>query len=105
MAFVLVQHLDPRHSSALVEILAHRATMPIEQVEDGTTVKPNHIYVIPPNATMSMENRVLRLRPRTTGELHTPIDTFFDSLARDRGSNAIGVVLSGSASDGTLGLK
>ncbi len=103
MAFVLVQHLDPKHDSYLTELLAKSTDMPVLQVRNGTRVEPNHVYVIPPNASMTIAGGVLHLEAR---KLHPmPIDLFFSSLAEDLGSNAIGSILSGTASDGTLGLK
>ncbi len=106
MAFVLVQHLDPTHESMLTEILAKATTKPVVGVKDGMRVEPDRVYVIPPNTIMAMSGGVLRLTSRTaTRGPYMPIDSFFRSLALDRKNQAIGVILSGSASDGTLGLK
>jgi two-component system, chemotaxis family, CheB/CheR fusion protein len=105
MAYVLVQHLDPSHESALTELLAKATEMPVSQVTDGMPVEPDHVYVIPPNVDMILSKGALRLTPRTeTRGLHMPIDRFLRSLAEDQRSKAIGVILSGTASDGTLGL-
>ena len=105
MAYVLVQHLDPSHESALTELLAKATEMPVRQVIDGTPVEPNHVYVIPPNVDLIISQGILRLTARTeTSGYHMPIDRFLRSLAEDQRSNAIGVILSGTASDGTLGL-
>jgi two-component system CheB/CheR fusion protein len=106
MAFVLVQHLDPSHSSDLREILARITKIPVQQVTDGVAVRPDNIYVIPPNTSMAVKNGVLRLAPRvlTRGQ-HMPIDHFLRSLADDRGNRAISVILSGTASDGTEGSR
>ena len=105
MAYVLVQHLDPSHESALTELLARATEMPVRQVTDAMPVEPNRVYVIPPNVDMVISQGILRLTPRTeTRGHHMPIDRFLRSLAEDKGSNAIGVILSGTASDGTLGL-
>ncbi len=105
MAYVLVQHLDPTHESALTELLARATEMPVRQVTDAMPVDPNRVYVIPPNVDMVISQGILRLTPRTeTRGHHMPIDRFLRSLAEDKGSNAIGVILSGTASDGTLGL-
>ena len=104
MAFVFVQHLDPHHTSHLPEILAKATSMPVRNVEDGMAVHPNEVYVIPPNTTMILDDGVLRLAPRAPG-LHLPVDVFFESLARVQGSRAIGVILSGNASDGSQGVK
>ncbi len=104
MAFVLVQHLDPQHESLLAEILSLRSKMPVVTVQDGIAVEPDHVYVIPPNTSMVLQDGHLRLALREAG-LHLPIDIFFRSLAKIQGSRAIGVVLSGNASDGSLGLR
>src|SRR5882724_9424289 len=105
MAYVLVQHLDPSHESALTELLAKATEMPVRQVTDATPVEPNHVYVIPPNVDMTISQGILRLTARTETRGHPmPIDRFLRSLAEDQRSNAIGIILSGTASDGTLGL-
>ena len=104
MAFVFVQHLDPQHESMLAEILASGTRLPVETVHDGIEVRPNHVYVMPPNASMELRDGHLQLGAREPG-LHLPIDIFFRSLARVQGSRAIGVVLSGNASDGSLGVR
>jgi two-component system CheB/CheR fusion protein len=104
IAFVLVQHLDPQHQSMLTELLAPATKLPIETVQDGMEVKPDHVYVIPPNTSIELRDGTLQLAAREPG-LHLPIDIFFRSLARVQGSRAIGVVLSGNASDGSLGVR
>jgi len=106
LALVLVQHLDPGHESLLAKLLSKATAMPVAEVEEGMEVEKNHVYVIPPNKTMGIRNGTLHLMAR--GEptaKHLPIDHFLTSLAEDRGNRAIGVILSGTASDGTLGLK
>ena len=107
MAFVLIQHLDPTHASFLTEALTKATKMPVAQAEDGQKVAPNHVYVIPPNADIGILHGLLTLLPRDdeARRPHLPIDFFFRALAADRGNHAIGVVLSGTASDGTEGLK
>jgi len=106
MAFVLVQHLDPKHESKLDSILAKATAMPVRDATNGTAVETDRLYIIPPNATMAIADGVLHLEPRGEGGLHhLPVDAFFKSLAEDRHSGAIGVVLSGTGSDGTLGLE
>jgi two-component system CheB/CheR fusion protein len=106
MAFVLVQHLDPRHESKLGDILAKSTKMPVLEAGQGQEVLPNHVYVIPRNTTMTLVAGKLVLVPREeTRNPHLPIDMFFKSLATDRHSGAIGVILSGTGSDGTLGLE
>lgn len=105
MAFVLVQHLAPEHQSMLAELLTRETPLVVSEITDGVKVEANHVYVIPPNANLGIINKVLHLMPRGNNKQHLPIDYFFRSLALDQGSDAIGVILSGSASDGTLGLK
>ncbi|HWD98050.1 MAG TPA: chemotaxis protein CheB, partial [Bryobacteraceae bacterium] len=105
LAFVFIQHLDPRHESLLTELLQQRTGMKVQTAANEMKPEPNCVYVIPPNVSMEIENRTLRLSSRPAGAQQMPIDCFFRSLAADLGTQAIGVVLSGSASDGTLGLK
>ncbi len=106
MGVVFVQHLAPRHESMLAELLSRNTKIPVHEVKDGMKVAPDHVYVIPPNNNMVISDGVLHLMPRREGELqHMPIDCFLTSLAKDRKGKAIGVILSGTASDGTLGLK
>ncbi|MEO6569043.1 MAG: chemotaxis protein CheB, partial [Opitutaceae bacterium] len=107
MGFVLVQHLDPVHASALTAILARATAMPVYEVTNDLRVEPNHVYVIPPNMGLEISKGLLKLQPRNhqaRGAQHS-IDSFFESLASDRAERAIGVVLSGTATDGTLGLE
>ena len=105
MAYVLVLHLDPARESKVSEILARTTAIPVLQAQDGMRVEPDHIYVIPPNCDMTIDRRVLHLRDREPHRsANTTIDTFLRSLAVAHGSDAIGVILSGTASDGTLGL-
>src|SRR5215813_6245392 len=105
MAYVFVPHLDPSRESAFTQILARSTSVPVCQITDGMPVEQNRVYVIPPNCDLSIADGKLhikdRLEPRS---LNTTIDIFFRSLAQDQGSNAIGVILSGTASDGTQGL-
>jgi two-component system, chemotaxis family, CheB/CheR fusion protein len=106
LSFVLVQHLDPAHESLLTGLLSHVTPMPVQQIRDGLTVQPNQVYVTPPQADVVITHRVLHLISRTeTRGLHMPIDIFFRSLAIDQGPHAIGIILSGGGSDGTLGLQ
>lgn len=105
MAFVLIQHLDPHHKSMLAELFSRQTTMSVAEVTDGMSVEPNHAYVIPPNASMTISNRTLRLGPRIDSRgAHMETDRFMRSLAEDQGNRAIGVILSGTGSDGTLGM-
>jgi two-component system, chemotaxis family, CheB/CheR fusion protein len=106
MAFVFVQHLDPQHENALVSLLARVTTMPVREVTDGLSVEANVVHVIPRNKLMNIAGGTLRLKARKTGR--TPphsIDLFLESLALDQRERAIGVILSGAATDGTLGLE
>jgi two-component system, chemotaxis family, CheB/CheR fusion protein len=106
MAFVLVQHLDPAHASLLTEILTKKIPLTVIQAEDGMILEPEHLYVIPPDATLTLANGALCLRGRETSEeRHRPIDLLFNSLAEECGHNAIGVVLSGTGSDGARGVQ
>jgi two-component system CheB/CheR fusion protein len=106
MAFVLVTHLDPKHESIVPELLAQVTPLPVSEVEDGMPVAPNHVYVMPRNSILAIEGGALRLQPREKGRgQHRPIDAFLRTLAEDRNTRAIGVILSGTATDGTLGLE
>jgi two-component system CheB/CheR fusion protein len=106
LGLVLVQHLDPLHESALTTLLARATAMVVSEATDGVRVEPGHVYVIPPNKKMGIEQGALRLLPREkTGDIHAPVDYFFRSLARDQGGQAIGIVLSGTGTDGTQGLE
>ncbi|BAY60076.1 signal transduction histidine hinase [Calothrix brevissima NIES-22] len=106
MAFVLIQHLSPHQKSLLSEILSRATNMPVREVENGMVVEANHVYVIPPNAKMTISQGVLQLTPREkTYGLFMSVDTFFISLAEDRGNKAIGIVLSGGDGDGARGLE
>jgi two-component system CheB/CheR fusion protein len=105
MAFVLIQHLDPKHHSLLTELLSKKTSMTVKEVTDGMTLEADHVYVIPPNANMSISSRTLKLGPRTESRgVHMSVDNFMRSLAEQHGNRAIGVILSGSGSDGTSGL-
>jgi two-component system CheB/CheR fusion protein len=102
---VFVQHLDPNHHSMLAEILARATAIPVSEAADGMAVEANHVYVIPANVDLTIAHGVLNLTPRTqTPGSHMPIDRFFRSLAGECGSRAIGVILSGTGSDGSAGV-
>ena len=106
LAFVFVQHLDPSHPSTLTEILARSSHIPVEEVEEGVVVRPNHGYVIPPNSEMSLQNGALHLVPRQPrGSVTMPVDRLFVSLATECRHQAIGVILSGTGSDGREGCR
>ena len=106
LAYVLVQHLDPAHESILAELLARTTIIPVMQATDGLRIEADHAYVIPPGVQMTLADGHLRLAPRdrTAGPARS-IDVFFRSLADVHGSDAVGVVLSGTGSDGALGLE
>ena len=106
MAFVLVQHLAPDHKSLLTELIGRYTRMQVFEVEDGMRVQPNCAYIIPPNRDMAFLNGALQLlEPAAPHGRRLPIDFFFRSLAQDQGDRAIGIVLSGTGSDGTLGVR
>src|SRR5438874_12556485 len=105
MAFVLVSHLSPFHASHLAEILSRATRMPVTEVKDEPKVQPNSIYVIPPDRSMIIANGSLKLLPRRMVDgRHRPIDVFLESLALDQGHKSIAIILSGTGSDGTLGM-
>ncbi|OYY67040.1 MAG: SAM-dependent methyltransferase [Burkholderiales bacterium 28-67-8] len=105
-AFVLVQHLDPRHASLLTEILQRSTTMPVVEAVDQMELLPNRVHAIPPNRDMLVMQGRLRLHlPLEPHGQRMPIDSFFRSLASDQGDRAVGIILSGSGSDGTLGMR
>jgi two-component system, chemotaxis family, CheB/CheR fusion protein len=106
MAYVLVQHLDPLHESILAELLSEATQMEVSEVKGDVRVEPNRVYVIPPSMDMVLASGLLKLVPRSAkGAAHMPIDSFLRTLADVQGSQAIGVILSGMGSDGTLGLR
>jgi two-component system CheB/CheR fusion protein len=105
MAFVLIPHLDPTHESLMVELLAKQTAMPVTEARDGMAVQRNHVYVIPPNADLALTGRVLRVVPPPPCRgSQTAIDFFLRSLAADQGARAVGIILSGTGSHGTLGV-
>ena len=106
IAFVIVQHLDPTHKGIMAELLQRVTTMEVFQVKDRMRVKPDCVYVIPPNKDMSILHGVLHLfEPTAPRGLRLPIDYFLRSLAEDRQELGIGVILSGMGSDGTMGMR
>ena len=106
MAFVIVQHLDPDHKSILLDLVKKYTRMQAFKIEDGMQVQPNCVYVIPPNKDLAfLHGRLHLMEPGAPRGLRLPIDFFFRSLAQDRHERAICIVLSGTGSDGTLGLK
>jgi len=106
MAFVVVQHLSPDFKSLMNELLARHTTMPIERVEDAAKLAANTVFLIPPKMEMAVEGDHLRLTAKTlTDGLSLPIDTFFRSVAAEWGMRGVGVVLSGTGSDGSRGIR
>jgi len=106
MAFILVQHLAPDHKSILADLIRRYTRMQVFEVEDGMVVKPNCAYIIPPNRDMALLNGSLQLmEPAAPRGQRLPIDFFLRSLAQDQHERAIGIVLSGTGSDGTLGVR
>jgi two-component system CheB/CheR fusion protein len=105
MAFVLIQHLAPDHKSMLAELVARSTAMPVIEAADKMLVEPNRVFVIPPDATMTIAGGRLKIvKPAPPRELRRPIDSFLQSLAEDRGEDAVGIILSGTGSDGARGL-
>ncbi len=106
MAFVLVPHLDPTHASMMTELLKRVTRMEVTEAKEGVKVKPNCLYVIAPNKEMTIFHGSLGLEaPKMAHGLRMPIDTFLRSLAEDQGESAVGIILSGTGMDGTLGLR
>ncbi len=106
MAFVLVSHLDPSHASILTEILQRTTSMQVVEAQDQMQIAPNCVYVIPPNRDMTIFHGMLQLSiPEMPHGQRMPIDAFLRSLAEDKGENTIGIILSGTGTDGTLGLR
>src|ERR1700730_463368 len=106
MAYILVQHLEPTHESILKDLLQKVTKIPIHEITNDVKVEPNQIYIIPSNKLLTATDGVLQLSPRPPKNIkNMPIDVFFISLAEVHQSHAIGVILSGTATDGTLGLK
>src|SRR5580698_3613152 len=106
MAFLLIQHLDPKRHSILPELLSRATRIPVLEAVDAMKVESNHVYVMPSNVDISITDGHFGLAPRTIDhKQHLPIDIFMRSLAKVRKSQAIGVILSGTASDGTAGVE
>ncbi len=106
MGFVLVPHLDPVHKSMMPELIQRTSRIPVSQAEEGTSVEPDHAYIIPPNKDMSILNgKLVLLHPAESRGFRHPIDFFFRALAQDQGPNAVCIILSGTGTEGTLGLK
>lgn len=102
MAFVLVQHLDPQHESMLTELVARATAMPVKEAEDGMSLDANQVFVIPPNATLTIGGGILKVsKPAPPRDRRRPIDSFFLSLAEDQGENAVCII----RLDAKVGLK
>lgn len=105
-AFVLVPHLDPKHESLMVDLLSRQTKMPVSEARDGQVIQPNCVYIIPPTRDLTIVDRKLRLSdPAERHGSSTAIDLFLESLARDQQERAVGIILSGTSSHGTVGLK
>jgi two-component system, chemotaxis family, CheB/CheR fusion protein len=105
-AFILIQHLDPHHESMMVDLLGGHTSMTVEQAVDGATIAPNHLYIIPPGCYLSVTAGTLHLsQPNARHGARMPFDFLLQSLAEDRPSRTIGVILSGTGADGSLGMK
>ncbi len=106
ISFVIIQHLDPKHKSIMDELLKRHTTMKVLQAEDGATLEPNSVYLNQPDKDIGIFNGTFQLTdPVETHGIRLPINHFFSALAEDQGKNAICIILSGSGSDGTMGLK
>ncbi len=106
MAIVFIMHLAPEHKSMLTELLARLTKMPVREIKNGMPIEVNHVYIIPPGTNVSIANGKLKLnRMKDAGLKRMPIDWFFRSLAEEQGNRSIGVILSGTATDGTLGAE
>ena len=106
MAYVLVPHLDPGHKSLMVEIIGRHTAMPVVQVEDRMKIEPNHIYIIPPDRNLVVENdELVTCEISKARGINLPVDVFFRSLAVGCKESAIGIILSGTMRDGAMGLK
>ncbi len=106
MAFVVIQHLSPDYKSLMVELLSRKTDIPVHRAEDGMLVEPNHIYLIPPKKNLTIFHGRLLLEDQKQREgINLPVDIFLRSLAEDQGENAVGVILSGTGSDGTRGVR
>ena len=105
MAFVIIQHLSPDHKSLLADILGKETSMPVVEAQDGMRVERNHIYMIPPKYNLEIVSDILRLRKYNHKNINHPIDIFFRSLAEAYENRAVAVILSGTGSDGTNGIR
>lgn len=105
-SYIIIQHLSPDHKSLMAELLAKKTKLPITEINDDSELEKNHIYVIPPSMNLIIEDGHLKLLDKPKGQkLNLPIDMFFESIAMEYKENAVGIVLSGTGSDGSRGLK
>ena len=106
MAFIVIQHLSPDYKSLMVELLSKRTVLKVERAEDGLRVLPDHVYLIPPKHNLTLSGGCLHLVEQDAARgVNLPIDIFFRSLADDQGERAVAIVLSGTGSDGTRGVR
>ncbi len=105
LAFVVIQHLSPDYKSLMADLLSKRTLMPVRVAQDGMAIAPNSVYLIPSKMNLTIFHRKLYLTERESEQLHLPIDIFFQSLAEDLREKAIGIILSGTGSDGTRGIR
>ena len=106
LAFIVAAHLDPSQKSHLTELLGRCTTMPVVQIESSVAVEPDHVYVIAPDQELTIRDGVVHSNKPTAPRGHRhPVDSFFRSLAEDQGERAIAIVLSGTGTNGSLGLR
>src|SRR5688572_3709395 len=105
IAYVIIQHLDPHHPSILPPLLDKKSPIPVLEAEDDMKIRPDHAYVIPSGRLMTISSGKLKLAARSSEKRFMPVDHFMRSLAEEHHGRAIGVILSGTATDGTLGLE
>lgn len=106
IAYVVILHLSPDHDSRLAQVLQTVTKMPVKQVTEKVKVEPDHVYVVPPNQHLTMQDGSILVSPNTQIEdRRAPVDIFFRTLAQEHGTRAIGVVLSGTGANGSMGLK
>ena len=105
MAYVIIQHLAPNHKSLLADILGKYSAMPVTEIRNGMQIHKNHIYMIPPKFNVEIQSNVLKLRVHDPQKINHPIDVFFRSLAESCENRSVAVILSGTGSDGTNGIR
>lgn len=105
IAFVIVMHLHRDHPSKLHKLLAPHCSMPVIRIRNGMMVQPGNVYVLPENHYLEMRNRAFILKPRDASLINRAVDIFFTALSKDGGRNAVAIILSGTGTDGTAGIK